>query len=116
MKLVSTWFPAPRWKQHAAQSGYIYAYIFEGLAGTHEYKFLATSGPSVERRVMIALDPAALAKWSAAQRPLTDVECFGIAKMALLRTFDEAETPFMLPEALVPSYDVVAEICTELDL
>jgi hypothetical protein len=116
MKEVSAWFPAPRWKQYAATSGYIYEYIFEGPSGTQEYNFIATSGPVHQRRVRVALEASALAHWSERQRPLTEIECYGIAKMTLLRALDEAATPQAIPEVISPPYKLICEICAELDL
>lgn len=112
---MQPWFPQPRWKQYAAQSGWIYEYIFEGMPVEGEYRFRATSGPSNAIQVTVSLEAAHIAQWGAANRPLTGVECYGIAKMALLRALDEADSPGAV-EAVRPTFAVIAEICGELDL
>ena len=116
IELVSNWFPPPRWKQHAAQSGYVYQYIFEGSQTPNEYEFLATSGPAMERRLRITLDAAILDDWSSRQRPLSEVESYGIAKMALLIMLDQSDTPLSLPREFRPDYATIDSICRELDL
>ena len=109
------WLPQPRWKQYAAQSGWIYQYIFEGMPVEGEYHFRATSGPSNDVRIEVSLDAAHIARWDAAHRPLTGAECFGIAKMALLRALDEAASPGATAKVR-PSFADISGICAELDL
>jgi len=114
-KLVQAWFPQPRWKRYAAQSGWIYEYIFEGLPAEGEYHFRATSGPANNIAITVLLDAACLAQWGAANRPLTPVESYGIAKLALLRALDESASPATVSHVR-PTFQVIAEICAELDL
>ena len=80
-----------------------------------EYHFLASSRPSSEVRITVSLDAAHLARWGAEHRPLTAVECFGIAKLALLRVLDDAASPAAITAAR-PPFETIAEICAELDL
>ncbi len=120
MEMVQNWFPKPRWKQYAAATGYVYEYLFEGLtqspASTDEYSFLVTSGPSVELRVLVAIDPAIVARWSSSHRDLTGTEQYGIAKMALQQALDESEAPHSIPSPVRPAFETIARICVDLDL
>jgi hypothetical protein len=114
--VVPNWFPKPRWKTYAAQSGYVYQYIFEGLRGDHEYNFRAVSGPQIEMTLRVILDPQVLDAWAAANRPLTATECYGIAKMAVMRAMDEQTEPGGQPASIQPDSSEVASICAELRL
>jgi len=116
MDRVSNWFPKPRWKQYSAQSGWVYEYIFEGMPTSGNYVFHATSGPAHRVTITVSLDADHVARWSAAHRELTGVECYGIVKLALLRALDEAANPAEIPQPVRPPYAVVEEICAELDL
>jgi hypothetical protein len=110
--VLRNWFPNPRWKTYAAQSGYVYQYIFEGVHHEHEYVFRAISGTQIQRTVEVILDAAILADWVEENRPLTQTEAYGIAKMALMRALDGEDQPARVE----PSAEQVAEICRELDL
>jgi hypothetical protein len=60
----------------------------------------------------VVLDPQALDAWMIENRALTDVERYGVAKMALLRALDDG-----VPRAAIhPSGAEVVAICRELDL
>ena len=111
--MLRNWFPKPRWKTYAAQSGYVYQYIFEGLRGDDAYIFRAVSGPSIELTLEVILDAKALEPWVLQNRSLTEMECYGIAKMALMRGLDADASP---SAPIRPTSSDVEAICRELDL
>jgi hypothetical protein len=110
--VIRTWFPKPRWKTYAAQSGYVYQYVFEGLKDEREYLFRAVSGEQIEMNCSVEFSAQT---WIGANRELSDIERYGIAKIALLRSLDEPEPPTTL-RSIRPSESEVADICRELDL
>ena len=83
--MLRNWFAKPRWKTYAAQSGYVYQYVFEGLRDEDAYIFRAVSGPEIEMTLEVVLDAQALDAWVLENRALTQMELYGIAKMALMR-------------------------------
>jgi hypothetical protein len=107
--MLRNWFAKPRWKTYSAQSGYVYQYIFEGVRDDREYVFRAVSGPQIEMTLQVELDTGA---WVEENRPLSEIERFGIAKMALLRALDDSVKPGLIR----PDPAEVASICRELDL
>jgi hypothetical protein len=117
---METWLPKPRWKRHTALSGYLYEYILEGYPETPDapanYIFLITAGPEFQTRSTVTLTPDALAPWTHSNRPLIQVEQFGIAKLSLLRALDAAPNPQSLPPSIRPLPPEITEICAELDL
>jgi hypothetical protein len=110
--VLRNWFAKPRWKTYAAQSGYVYQYVFEGVLGEDAYVFRAVSGPNIEMTLEVVLETQALDAWVFENRPLTQMELYGIAKMALMRALD-LET---VPHNIRPGGAEVVAICRELDL
>ena len=108
---MSNLFTKPRWKTYAAQSGFVYQYVFQG-AREDEYQFHAVSGTQSERTHKVVLETGLLDAWAAANRPLLEIERFGIAKRALLAALD-ADPP---PEVIRPDAAQIEAICRELDL
>ncbi len=111
--MLRNWFPKPRWKTYAAQSGYVYQYVFHGLRGDDTYIFRAVSGPAIELTLEVVIDAKTLEPWVLQNRPLTEVECYGVAKMALQRALDEDAAP---NSTIRPTSSEVEAICRELDL
>ena len=111
--MLRNWFPKPRWKTYAAQSGYVYQYVFEGLNEAGQYIFNAVSGPQVEMLVEVNLS---LDQWAQENRPLSEMESFGIAKMALMRALDGEAAPGSRRLQVRPGGQEIAQICRELDL
>jgi hypothetical protein len=111
--VLRNWFPKPRWKTYAAQSGYVYQYVFHGLRGDDTYIFRAVSGPAIELTLEVVIDAKTLEPWVLQNRPLTEVECYGVAKMALQRALDEDAAP---NSTIRPTSSEVEAICRELDL
>ncbi len=113
LKLVlRNWFTKPRWKTYAAQSGYVYQYVFEGVRGDDSYVFRAVSGPKIEMTLEVVLETQALGAWVLENRSLTQMELYGIAKMALMRALDLEP----VPHDIRPGGAEVVAICRELDL
>ena len=112
--MASALFPKPRWKTYAAQSGYVYQYIFEGLEN-NQYRFRAVSGQQIEMLLAVELDAAFLADWVERNRALSEIEMFGIAKLALLRALDELTEPGNSLIQIEPEPEDIALICRELD-
>ena len=110
--VLRNWFVKPRWKTYAAQSGYVYQYVFDGLRGEDAYVFRAVSGTEIEMTLEVVLEVQALDAWVLENRALTEMERYGVAKMALMRALD-LET---VPGAIRPSGAEVVAICRELDL
>jgi hypothetical protein len=110
--VLRNWFAKPRWKTYAAQSGYVYQYVFEGVKDEDTYVFRAVSGPSIEMTLEVLLTAPALDAWVSANRALTQMERYGIAKMALMRALDLEN----VPGAIRPGAAEVVAICKELDL
>jgi hypothetical protein len=114
--VLRNWFPKPRWKIYAAQSGYVYQYVFEGLRGEDAYVFRAISGPAIELTLEVILDAKALEPWMQQNRSLTEIECYGIAKVALMRGLDAETAPGAARAPIRPTSSEVEAICRELDL
>jgi hypothetical protein len=114
--VLRNWFPKPRWKTYAAQSGYVYQYVFEGLGADGTYIFRAVSGTAIELTLEVILDAKTLEPWVSQNRSLSEMECYGIAKMALLRALDEETTPGPARAPIRPTCCEVEAICRELDL
>jgi len=113
--VLRNWFANPRWKTYAAQSGYVYQYVFEGVRNEEEYVFRATSGPEIEMTLEVVLDQKVLDPWVRDNRALTEMERYGIAKMALMRALDDDPSPGS-PRSIRPDGAAVVAICQELDL
>ncbi len=111
--MLRNWFPKPRWKTYAAQSGYVYQYVFEGVRGDETYVFRAVSGPAIELTLEVVIDAKTLEPWVQQNRPLTEIECYGVAKLALQRALDQESSP---TTPITPSSSEVEAICRELDL
>ena len=90
----------------------MYQYVFEGSRGDEEFVFRAVSGPEIEITLEVILEAKALDAWVAQNRPLTEMERYGIAKMALMRALDD-DSP---RAAIRPTSAEVVAICRELDL
>jgi hypothetical protein len=114
--VLRNWFAKPRWKTYAAQSGYVYQYVFEGVRGEDTYVFRAVSGPEIEMTLEVILAAQELDPWVAENRALTQMERYGIAKMALLRALDDEAAPGNPRAAIRPTSAEVVAICQELDL
>ncbi len=110
--VVRNWFAKPRWKTYAAQSGYVYQYIFQGVKDEKEYLFRAVSGEQLEVNCSVEFNAE---PWIKANRELSEIERYGIAKMALMRALDEP--PLVSAQRRIrPTESEVASICRELDL
>jgi hypothetical protein len=107
-------FPKPRTKTYAAQSGYVYQYIFEGLENS-KYRFRAVAGPQIEMLLEVVLDSGILAEWVEQNRALNEIETFGLAKMALMRTLDQLPQPENGLIQIAPEAEDIDSICRELD-
>ncbi len=99
-----------RTKTYSAASGYVYQYVYEGLRRLkkpkcEEYVFSASAGRAPWMQVSVTLPDDTLARWQAARsRELSSTERYAIAKLALLRSFDDAA----VPEALASRTSVTA--------
>ena len=93
----------------------MYQYVFEGLRGEEEFVFRATSGPEIEMTLAVILNAEALDAWVLENRPLTEIERYGIAKVALMRALDD-QAPESPRAAIRPSRAEVVAICRQLDL
>jgi hypothetical protein len=118
--VIRNWFAKPRWKTYAAQSGYVYQYIFQGLKDEREYLFHAVSGEDIAMTCAVEFNADT---WVQANRELSEIERYGIAKMALLRSLDTCGAGIHAcagssdPALKIrPSEAEVADICRELDL
>jgi hypothetical protein len=88
-----------QWKNHAAQTGYVYQYYFVGQraavaddpqAPSMEYIFDVTLDRRTIFAVSIFLKPTALEHWAAQRsRALTEPEQYAGVKLRLLQGFDE---------------------------
>jgi hypothetical protein len=114
--VLRNWFPKPRWKTYAAQSGYVYQYVFEGLRSDDAYIFRAISGPSIELTLEVILDAKVLEPWVSQNRSLSEMESYGIAKLALMRALDEEAAPGSARAPIRPTSSEVEAMCRELDL
>jgi hypothetical protein len=103
---------ARRLKTYSAELGYVWEYFFAG----HEkaaYRFEVSATRGAFSTVAIEIDPQALE--TAARREVRDVEEYGVAKVALLRTFDRF-APSELPHTVRPGLDELRGILQSLDL
>jgi len=109
-----------QWKNHAAQTGYVYQYYFVGErsalpddpeAPSIEYIFDVTLDRKTVFAVSVFLGPAALGYWSEQRgRELTEPERYAGVKLRLLQGLDEV--PDMLREGRRLSLN--GELLTEL--
>ena len=77
-----------------------------------EYLFRAVSGEQIEMHCSVEFDAQ---QWVKANRELSDIERYGIAKIALLRALDDPEPPSPV-RSIRPSETDLDDICRELDL
>jgi len=113
--MLRNWFPNRRSKTYAAESGYVYRYVFEGVRNEVEYIFTAEAGPSGEITIEVILSAELVEQWTRAHRPLNEIERFGVAKLALLRAFDRGADPAALERSIHPDARGIAEFCVQLD-
>ncbi len=92
-----------RLKTYSAASGFVYQYIFEGLAGIrHVFSVTATGAAPVH--IAVAFTAESLAPCEARlASPLRWQELYALAKLSLFAAMDEADSPASLPLLLTPS-------------
>lgn len=104
-----------RIKAYHAQSGFVFSYISESNAPVTPnggYRFWVSAGPNPDIPVTVTLDTA---PWETAHRPLRAPERYGLAKFALHRSLDRADSGSP-PHSVHAPPDWVAELAAELDL
>jgi hypothetical protein len=105
-----------RLKTYSAASGFVYQYIFEGLAGPH-HVFSVTATGAAPVHITIEFSPAALASCEAQLgSPLRWQELYALAKLSLFAALDEAATPAQLPSSITPSGSGLLAHLTTLNL
>jgi hypothetical protein len=90
-----------RLKTYSAPTGFIYRYRYQGWRPCHsrgangsEFVFAVSAGPARSGQISVFIEAAAVAAWENANgRALSATERYAVAKMALFRAFDSAETP-----------------------
>ena len=117
--MLRNWFPTPRWKRYAAQSGYLYEYVFEGVElakpSALDYQFRVRPAADAQIVLRITVEKELLQPWIRGHRELDETECFGIAKLALQRAFDQAAEPGALISIVRVSRSDMESYCRELD-
>ena len=107
-----------REKTYSAGSGYVYRYCYCGqrLTGRGmEYVWETAADRHAVWPVSVFLSEAALASWqSAHQRELTGPERYAVAKMSLLRAFDQRPNPAAMREEVIVRPGDVASILETL--
>jgi len=101
-----------REKNYAAESGYVYHYFYRGnrlAEGGTEYVFEVGADRHGFNLVSVVLGEAALTRWQSSHaRDLAATERYAIAKMSLLRAFDQWPAPSeMQREVTVSPADVI---------
>ncbi len=117
-----------RVKSYSAATGYVFQYFFyevnrtrRGLAPGTEYVYMVTVDREKMHPLMIFVERAAVEDFGKrAGRELTGTEEYAVAKMRLLRAFDEvpelaAEAPETWPELRVDKTNI-EELLEALDL
>lgn len=102
-----------RLKSYSAQSGYVYEYFFVSQADT-EYRFDVSATRKDFHAVVVRINRQKLLQ--AAQRELSAVEEFAVAKMSLFQAFDEREQPAEMKNPVCPTLENFQEILVTLDL
>jgi hypothetical protein len=91
-----------REKTYSAQSGYVYQYLFQGLAGeAHIFRVSADRGTDFEIRVELSED-GLLACAERMGSPLRWNEKYALAKLCLFGAFDDADGPEQLKRGVRP--------------
>lgn len=109
-------------RSYAADSGYVYEYVFVGfrrLKGrepAYEYVFSVTAARRPPCPVVVRLTDAAQAVWVRDHRELSASERYGIAKLSLKRAFDRWEGPTGVCGQIQPDPAEILEIAQGLDL
>lgn len=96
----------PRTKSYTAESGYVYAYLFQGrrdlrIAGepATEYVFRVSADRREYLPVSVFLAAAAVKSWEEARgRELSSTERYALVKLALFHALDERPGPDALRE------------------
>ncbi len=102
-----------RLKSYSAQSGYVYEYFFVSQADS-EYRFDVSATRKDFHAVHVRIDRGELLQ--AAQRELSAVEEFAVAKMSLFQAFDGRDHPPDMKNPVCPTRENFHEILTVLDL
>jgi len=113
-----------RLKTYSAASGFVYEYCFEGrrparrgLEKGVQYVFSVTADRNNYFRVSVFVGERALRAWEQAHhRQVTSTESYAVAKMSLLRAFDERPSPDALREEILVAAAEVEEIFQRLGL
>lgn len=113
-----------RVKTYQAESGYVYQYVYAGkrdngstASRVEEFAFDVSADRKTWFRVTVEVSQAALSSWEqGAARNLSDTERYAVAKMALMRAFDQVEAPGDLREPVVLTMGSALEILSTLDL
>jgi hypothetical protein len=113
-----------RQKTYSAESGYVYQYVLSsfrqhrrGGEDLHEYTFQVSGGRGESSTLTVVLRSSVLREWIRRHdREFSASERYGIAKIALKRQFDSAESPAAIPASVAPDIDEVAEISGFLGL
>ena len=114
-----------RTKTYSAESGYVYQYAFRnsrrtrrGLfaAGT-EYIFEISGDRKSTYRLPVFVADGALKSWERKKgRELSSAEQYAAAKLGLLRAFDRAERPAVVPSDVVVDAASIHDLLAPLDL
>jgi len=109
-----------REKNYTAESGYVYRYFYLGnraAEGGTEYVFEVSADRHGFILVSVVLGEAALARWQSSHaRDLAATERYAIAKMSLLRAFDQCPAPSEMPREVIVSAADVADILETLGI
>ena len=109
-----------REKNYTAESGYVYRSFYLGnraAEGGTEYVFEVSADRHGFMLVSVALVEAALARWQSSHaRDLAATERYAIAKMSLLRAFDQCPAPSEMPREVIVSAADVADILETLGI
>ena len=109
-----------REKRYSAENGSVYLYYYCGnrpIEGGVEYVFEASLDGRRFHPVSVRLREEALSRWQDSHaRGLVDAERYALAKMSLLRAFDQSPAGGeVLPQVAITA-DHVAGILAELDI
>jgi hypothetical protein len=109
-----------REKNYTAESGYVYHYFYRGnrpAKGGTEHVFEVSADRHGFILVSVVLGEAALARWrSSHARDLASTEQYALAKMSLLRAFDQCPHPPEMQREVIVSAADVAEILATLGI
>lgn len=114
-----------RIKTYSAESGYVYQYAFRNSRRTRrglfasgtEYVFEISGDRKSTYRLPVFVADGALKSWERKKgRELSSAEQYAAAKLGLLRAFDRAERPAVVPPDVVVDAASIHDLLAPLDL